>query len=55
MERRMAEFLVHERVPWEAFIGVAAANDARCRDVESVLGNVGVSATVRNRPNWYFP
>ncbi len=28
-ERRMAEFLVHDHVPWSAFIGVATYNNKR--------------------------
>jgi hypothetical protein len=46
MERRMAEFLVHQHVPWSTFVGIG--------QVESVLASVGVSATVLARPDWYF-
>ena len=53
-ERRMAEFLVHDRVPWSAFIGVAARNDDKCRQVERALASVGAKVLVTPRPEWYF-
>lgn len=54
MERRMAEFLVHGSVPWEAFVGVATRTEEACRRIETVLATVGVETTVRSRPGWYF-
>jgi hypothetical protein len=54
MERRMAEFLIHGSVPWGAFVGVGAKSDEGCRRVEAVLATVGLEATVRSRPGWYF-
>ena len=53
-ERRMAEFLVHGHVPWSAFIGVAACNDDKCRQVEHALASVGAKVLVTPRPGWYF-
>ena len=53
-ERRMAEFLVHGCVPWSAFIGVAARNDAKCREAEEVLRNVDIATSVKPRPSWYY-
>jgi len=53
-ERRMAECLVHQRVPWEAFAGIVTRNDARRSEAEALLATVGVSTTVRSRPGWYF-
>ena len=54
MERRMAEFLVHEHVPWSAFVGVAARDDEKCRQAESALSNVGAKTLIKARPDWYF-
>ncbi|MDY7106777.1 MAG: DUF4433 domain-containing protein [Actinomycetota bacterium] len=54
MERRMAEFLVHRHVPWPAFLGVAAKDATRARAAGSALASVGVQATIRERPEWYF-
>lgn len=54
MERRMAEFLVHRHVPWDAIIGLAVINEQRSRETEAVLATVGVDATVRVRKGWYF-
>ena len=53
-ERRMAEFLVHGHVPWSAFIGVAACNDDKCRQVGHALASVGAEVLVTPRPEWYF-
>ena len=53
-ERRMAEFLVHGHMPWSAFIGVAACNDDKCRQVEHALASVGAKVLVTPRPGWYF-
>ena len=53
-ERRMAEFLVHGHVPWSTFVGVAALDDEKCRQVKHALGNVGIEIPVRPRPEWYF-
>lgn len=54
LERRMAEFLVHGHVPWSAFIGVAARDDAKCQQVERALASVGAEILVAPRPEWYF-
>lgn len=53
-ERRMAEFLVHGRVPWSAFVGVAACTEEVCRQAERALGSVGLEIPIRPRPGWYF-
>ena len=53
-ERRMAEFLVHDHVPWPAFIGVATRDDEKCRQAEHVLSSVGVEILVKARSEWYF-
>ena len=44
---RMAEFLVHDHVPWSAFIGVAARDDEKCRQAEHALSSVGREIPVR--------
>lgn len=53
-ERRMAECLVHQRVPWEAFVGVVTRNEARATEAQALLATVGGSTTVKSRPEWYF-
>lgn len=53
-ERRMAECLVHQRVPWEAFAGVVTRTEARRTEAEGLLASVGVSTTVESRAEWYF-
>lgn len=54
MERRMAEFLVYQHVPWSAFIGVYAINENQCRRVEAELTRLSMISVVQPRPNWYF-
>ena len=54
-ERRMAEFLVHQHVPWPAIRGIATRTDDRAREVASVFANLGAEPVpIRTRPGWYF-
>jgi hypothetical protein len=52
--RRMAEFLVHRRVPWDAFIEVAARTGEDAAKAQASLARVGADLVVRVRPGWYF-
>lgn len=54
MERRMAECLVHEVVPWEAFMEVHVRNVDRRAEVEAALGLGIAPGRVRVTPDWYF-
>lgn len=53
-ERRMAECLVHQHVPWEAFAGIVTRTESRRTEAEGLLAGVGVATTVKARPEWYF-
>jgi hypothetical protein len=53
-ERRMAECLVHEGVPWGAFNGVATRTRMRRAEVQAVLAGTGLADRVEVRPGWYF-
>lgn len=53
-ERRMAEFLVHGTVPWDAFLSVGTFDDARSDQVTDLLSSVGVEADVLAKRDWYF-
>lgn len=53
-ERRMAECLVRDMVPWEAFIGVVAQNDVVAQEAKLIAAGLGVEIDVRVRPQWYF-
>lgn len=53
-ERRMAECLVHERVPWEAFTQIGVKSDACARLARTALAPVGCSVPIVVRRGWYF-
>jgi hypothetical protein len=53
-ERRMAECLVHERVPFEAFEEIVARGQAVADEAESALRRAGSSIPVRVIRDWYF-
>ena len=52
MESRQAEFLVHETVPLTDLTEIGVYDDAKAKQVRSLLGNLEVP--VRVRPGWYF-
>jgi hypothetical protein len=54
MRRRMAEFLVHERLPIGCVAGIAVRTDAMKEQVNGILATQGVSLPVRVRAGWYF-
>ncbi|GAA0729971.1 hypothetical protein GCM10010199_44810 [Dactylosporangium roseum] len=54
LERRMAECLVHNGVPWSAFSAVVARNEARAQQATAALAAAGVATRVYVRPTWYF-
>jgi hypothetical protein len=53
-QRRMAEFLVHRRVPWEAFSHIATRSDATAERVRALLLPGRRVPKVIVRPGWYF-
>ena len=54
MERRMAECLVHERVPWAAFTEVVAKTTECAQQARAAMATVDASVPVNVRPHWYF-
>lgn len=54
MERRMAECLVHEVVPWEAFTEIHVRSPDRRGEVQAVLGRGVAPGPVHVTPDWYF-
>jgi hypothetical protein len=54
MRRRMAEFLVHERVPVGCLTEVAVRTHAVELQVEGILAACGSTLPVLVRPGWYF-
>ncbi|WP_250283529.1 type II toxin-antitoxin system toxin DNA ADP-ribosyl transferase DarT [Frankia sp. CiP1_Cm_nod2] len=53
-ERRMAECLVHGRVPWAAFSEVAVKNAVSRRRALATMGTAQPQPPVSVRPDWYF-
>ena len=53
-ERRMAECLVHQTVPWRAFNEVVLTNEATAAHVRAFIARGGHAQEVSVRPDWYF-
>lgn len=53
-ERRMAECLAHERVPWSAILELGVADEARLQTVEAIVGVGPGAPRVHVRPEWYY-
>ncbi len=54
MERRMAECLAHEVVPWEAITEIHVRTAERRTQVEDLLGPGITPGPVHVTPDWYF-
>ena len=54
VERRMAECLVHQRVPWEAISEVVTNSLSVALEAEGLLASLKEQATVSVRGGWYF-
>lgn len=54
MRRRMAEFLVYERLPISCLAGVAVRTQGMKEQVERLLAALEASLPVRVQPSWYF-
>ncbi|HEU5271499.1 MAG TPA: DUF4433 domain-containing protein [Jatrophihabitans sp.] len=53
-ERRMAECLVHDRVPWSAFRAVVVRKEECATRAGQLLAAAGVDTRIVVRPDWYF-
>jgi enamine deaminase RidA (YjgF/YER057c/UK114 family) len=54
MRRRMAEFLVHERLPVSCLLGAVVRTPGMKAEVEALLATHEVPLQVAVRPNWYY-
>jgi hypothetical protein len=53
-ERRMAECLVYNKVPFEVFNGVVAKNQRSATLAQVTFDSLGIDMPVSVRPDWYF-
>jgi hypothetical protein len=53
-ERRQAEFLVHEWLPWSAILGIAVRTQETAARVRAILASDGGSPAVKVEPSWYY-
>jgi hypothetical protein len=54
MERRMAEFLVHESVPFGAILRIGVRTAPVRQAVEALLGTMTDAPDVSIQPGWYY-
>jgi len=54
MERRMAEMLVHDAVPFSLVVEIAARSEAMLAQVNDLLASVEHRPALAVRTNWYF-
>jgi hypothetical protein len=54
MERRMAEFLVQDRVPLAQFICIGVCSPAKAAQVQAILNAAGVPLHAEVKTDWYF-
>lgn len=54
MRRRMAEFLVHERLPLELVLSLGVCNETMRDEVVSMAHETGRDVKIVIRPGWYF-
>ncbi|UJH73330.1 MULTISPECIES: type II toxin-antitoxin system toxin DNA ADP-ribosyl transferase DarT [Burkholderia] len=54
MERRQAEFLVHERFPLALVTRIGVANEQARTVVANIIAGAGLAIPTTVQPNWYF-
>lgn len=52
--RRMAEFLVHNRVPIDCFSAIVVRHDTLKEQVDGLLASTSIDLPVFVKPTWYF-
>ena len=53
-ERKQAEFLVHQRFPWEAVTQIGVKNEAVALQVNQILSSSPHKPDVLIQPRWYY-
>jgi hypothetical protein len=54
MRRRMAEFLVYDRIPWSAFLGVGTMTEDVAAHVRNIFAGFGLPVDAIVRRDWYY-
>jgi hypothetical protein len=54
MERRMAEFLVHDNVPLDLVTGIAVHSENQRAKMEHLFEDAGRPVGIELRPDWYY-
>ena len=53
-ERKMAEFLAHDFVPWERIQGIGVFSQSHKEDAEAALAQYGSGTPVQIKQDWYY-
>lgn len=53
-EKKQAEFLVHNKLPWELIYGIAVINDDVGLNVESMLKGQKHKPIIKVKNEWYY-
>jgi hypothetical protein len=54
-EKKQAEFLVYEKLPWQFIFGIAVINEEVAANVKKLLSTQKHIPVVKVKPEWYYP
>ena len=53
-EKKQAEFLIYEKLPWEHIYGIAVNNEGAFSKVETILNGLQHKPIVKIKKEWYY-
>ena len=53
-EKKQAEFLIHEKLPWDKIYGIAVNNESNLAKVEGSLNGLEHKPIVKVKKEWYY-
>ena len=53
-EKKQAEFLIYEKLPWEQIYGIAVNNEGTHTKVETILNGLQHKPIVKVKTEWYY-